>query len=71
MVCGSPKILSGSRVFVRSGKIDRKSLIRHVSAGPNEGGENMKNSRLAIVSAILLGTCQFTAAAAKKNKVQA
>jgi ABC-type branched-subunit amino acid transport system substrate-binding protein len=30
-------------------------------------GKNMKNSRLAIVSAILLGTCQFTAAAAEKK----
>jgi hypothetical protein len=27
----------------------------------------MKNSRLAIVSAILLGTCQFIAAAAEKK----
>jgi branched-chain amino acid transport system substrate-binding protein len=30
-------------------------------------GKNMKNSRLAIVSAIVLGTCQFTAAAAEKK----
>jgi ABC-type branched-subunit amino acid transport system substrate-binding protein len=63
MVGGPPRILSGSRVK----RIDQKPLIRHVSAGPSEGGENMKNSTLAIVSAILLGICPFTAAAAEKK----
>jgi hypothetical protein len=67
MVVGPPKILPGSRVFVRTGKIDGNRSSAILSVGPKEGGENMKNSTWVIVSAVLLGACQSGAAAAEKK----
>src|SRR5258708_21674720 len=57
----SPRELAGDDALAEEN-------VRNLAAEPNKGGEGMKHATiLGIVSAILLGTCQFTAVAAEKK----